>query len=133
MRRITVFVIFGLTALFCAEGGYAQQTGSVGVTAPSTDSMKSRDVSDSVIAIAPFRINVPMHAVMLPGAGMTASEPWHPRLGLVLSGGGARGFAQIGVLRAFEEAGIRPDFIVGTSVGSIVGGLYASGYNARRL
>ncbi|MBR9974637.1 MAG: patatin-like phospholipase family protein, partial [Bacteroidetes bacterium] len=56
-----------------------------------------------------------------------------PRIGLVLSGGGARGLSQVGVLRALEEAGIRPDFIVGTSIGSIVGGLYASGYNARRL
>ena len=44
--------------------------------------------------------------------------PWHPRLGLVLSGGGSRGLAQIGVLRALEEAGIRPDFIVGTRITS---------------
>jgi NTE family protein len=56
-----------------------------------------------------------------------------PRIGLVLSGGGARGLAQVGVLKALEEAGIRPDLIVGTSIGSIIGGLYASGYRASRL
>lgn len=66
-------------------------------------------------------------------AAPSCSELRTPTVGLVLSGGGARGLAQIGVLRAFEEADIRPDFIVGTSIGSIVGGLYASGYSADRL
>ncbi|MCZ7556317.1 MAG: patatin-like phospholipase family protein [Bacteroidia bacterium] len=55
------------------------------------------------------------------------------RFGLVLSGGGARGLAQVGVLKALEEEGIRPDFIVGVSIGSIIGGLYAAGYSATRL
>jgi NTE family protein len=55
------------------------------------------------------------------------------KFGLVLSGGGARGLAQVGVLKALEEEGIRPDFIVGVSIGSIIGGLYASGYTATRL
>ena len=56
-----------------------------------------------------------------------------PKIGLVLSGGGAKGFAYVGVLKAMEEAGIRPDYIVGTSIGSIVGGLYAIGYSADQL
>jgi len=56
-----------------------------------------------------------------------------PKIGLVLSGGGARGLSQIGVLQALDEAGIVPDLIVGTSIGSIVGGLYASGYTVERL
>lgn len=47
---------------------------------------------------------------------------------LVLSGGGARGLAQLGVIKEFENAGIRPDLIVGTSIGSIVGGFYSCGY-----
>ena len=51
-----------------------------------------------------------------------------PRLGLVLSGGGSRGLAQIGVLAVLEEAGIPLHCIVGTSMGSLVGGLYAAGY-----
>ena len=48
-------------------------------------------------------------------------------LGLGLSGGGTRGAAHIGVLRALEEAGIRPEIISGTSAGAIIGGLYAAG------
>lgn len=52
-----------------------------------------------------------------------------PKIGLVLSGGGARGFAHIGVIKVLEEAGIDVDFIGGTSMGSIVGGLYAMGYS----
>lgn len=55
------------------------------------------------------------------------------RIGLALSGGGARGFSQIGVLRAFEESGITVAAISGTSIGGIVGGLYASGYSADSL
>jgi len=56
-----------------------------------------------------------------------------PIVALALSGGGSRGLAQIGVLRALEEAGIRIDMIVGTSMGSIVGGLYAAGYSVDQL
>lgn len=56
-----------------------------------------------------------------------------PKLGLVLSGGGAKGIAEIGALKVLEEAGIRPDLITGTSIGSIVGGLYALGYPADSL
>ena len=52
-----------------------------------------------------------------------------PKIGLALSGGGARGFAQIGVLQILEENNIPVDFIVGTSIGSIIGGLYAAGYS----
>lgn len=55
------------------------------------------------------------------------------KVGLVLSGGGAKGFAHIGVLKVLEEAGIRVDYIGGTSMGAIIGALYASGYNAQQL
>lgn len=55
------------------------------------------------------------------------------KVGLVLSGGGAKGFAHVGVLKKLEEAGVRVDYIAGTSMGAIIGGLYASGYNAREL
>ena len=56
-----------------------------------------------------------------------------PRLALVLSAGSMRGFAHLGVLKVLEEAGIRPDLVVGTSAGSIVGGLYASGMPVEAL
>ena len=56
-----------------------------------------------------------------------------PKIALVLSGGGAKGLAHIGVLKVLEEAGIRPDIITGTSMGSIMGSLYAVGYTAAEL
>ncbi|MGB5818566.1 MAG: patatin-like phospholipase family protein [Saonia sp.] len=55
------------------------------------------------------------------------------KVGLVLSGGGAKGMAHIGVLKVIEEAGVQIDYIGGTSMGAIVGALYASGYSATEL
>ncbi|MEM7084771.1 MAG: patatin-like phospholipase family protein [Bacteroidota bacterium] len=55
------------------------------------------------------------------------------KVGVVLSGGGAKGLAHIGALKVIEDAGVRVDYIGGTSMGAIVGALYASGYNARQL
>ncbi len=55
------------------------------------------------------------------------------KVGLVLSGGGAKGFAHVGVLKVLEEAGVRVDYIGGTSMGAIIGALYASGYAANEL
>lgn len=62
-----------------------------------------------------------------------ASSPQRKKVGLVLSGGGAKGVAHIGVLKVLEEAGIPVDYIAGTSMGSIVGGLYALGYSPAEL
>ena len=56
-----------------------------------------------------------------------------PRIGLVLGGGGARGTAHVGVLKVLEELRIPIDYIAGTSMGSVVGGLYASGMNAAEI
>src|SRR3954466_15144796 len=53
-----------------------------------------------------------------------------PKIGLVLSGGGAKGLAHIGILKAIDSAGLKIDYITGTSMGSIIGGLYAIGYSA---
>ena len=57
----------------------------------------------------------------------------HPKIGLVLGGGGAKGAAEIGVLKYIEEAGVHIDYIVGTSIGSIIGGLYSVGYRSQQL
>ncbi|HEX8562311.1 MAG TPA: patatin-like phospholipase family protein [Flavobacterium sp.] len=62
-----------------------------------------------------------------------AQEQKKLKVGLVLSGGGAKGFAHIGVLKVLEEAGVEISYIGGTSMGAIVGGLYASGYNASQI
>ncbi len=56
-----------------------------------------------------------------------------PKIALVLSGGGAKGFAHIGVLKVLEKNGIRPDFVVGTSIGGLIGGLYSIGYSPDQL
>lgn len=56
-----------------------------------------------------------------------------PKVGLVLSGGAAHGLAHIGVIKYLEEMGIQADYVTGTSIGSIIGGLYAMGYDADRM
>lgn len=60
-------------------------------------------------------------------------EQPRPKVGLVLSGGGAKGLAHIGVLKVIDSLGIKIDYVAGTSMGAIVGGLYASGYTANEL
>jgi NTE family protein len=60
-------------------------------------------------------------------------NPRPVKIGLVLGGGAARGFAHIGVIKALESQGIVPDFVVGTSAGSLVGALYAAGNNGFAL
>ena len=61
------------------------------------------------------------------------SDTQKPKVGLVLSGGGAKGFAHIGVLKVIDSLGIKVDYIAGTSMGAIVGSLYASGYSGKQL
>ncbi len=68
--------------------------------------------------------------LLLPLYGFAESQP---RTGLVLSGGAARGLAHIGVLKALEEHGVRIDAIAGTSMGAVIGGLYAAGYRVDEL
>lgn len=63
--------------------------------------------------------------------GATAQK--RPKVGLVLSGGGAKGVAHIGVIKVIEEAGIPVDYVVGTSMGSIIGGLYSIGYTPSQM
>jgi NTE family protein len=69
--------------------------------------------------------------VAAPPLSRPTSRP--PRIGLALGGGAARGFAHIGAIQVLEEAGIRPDLVVGTSAGSLVAALYASGRNGQEL
>ena len=68
---------------------------------------------------------------LIPAAGAQTCPAG--RTALVLSGGGAKGLAHIGVVRVLDSMGIRPDLVVGTSMGAIIGGMYASGYSGREI
>lgn len=59
--------------------------------------------------------------------------PKNPRIGLSLAGGGAKGFSHVGVLKILDSLGVKVDYIAGTSMGAIVGGLYASGYSGKEI
>ena len=72
-------------------------------------------------------------ALLLPDRAYASTDGGRKKVAVVLSGGGAKGMAHIGALRVIEKAGIPIDIITGTSMGSIVGGLYAIGYDAHRL
>jgi NTE family protein len=76
---------------------------------------------------------LPLVFCLLPFATFAQDDIKKPKIGLVLSGGGAKGLAHIGVLKEIEKAGIKIDYIGGTSMGAIVGGLYACGYSANQL
>jgi len=81
-------------------------------------------------------IGPPTAPVVAPVQAPSASLPVAKapaRIGLALGGGAARGFAHVGVIQVLEEAGIRPDMVVGTSAGSLVAALYASGRNGAQL
>ncbi|HJV02158.1 MAG TPA: patatin-like phospholipase family protein [Burkholderiaceae bacterium] len=86
--------------------------------------------STQVLAPAPERI-----APALAPAPAASTDPVHhrPRIALVLSGGGARGFAHIGVLRVLQELRVPIDIVVGTSMGSVVGGAFAAGSSVAQL
>src|SRR5580698_6915992 len=66
-------------------------------------------------------------------AAQTPTPSGRPKIGLVLSGGGAKGLAHIGILKAIDSAGLKIDYITGTSMGAILGSLYAVGYSADSL
>ena len=79
-----------------------------------------------------MRYHALLIGLLLLAANASAQQPpaARPKIGLVLSGGGAKGLAHIGILKALDSAGLKVDFITGTSMGSIIGGLYAIGYSA---
>ena len=71
--------------------------------------------------------------LVFPAFSFSQEKSVRPSVGLVLSGGGAHGIAHLGVIKAMEEAGLYPDYISGTSMGSIIGGMYSIGYSADSL
>lgn len=81
-----------------------------------------------------FRV-LKIMALLLVAHGSTLAQTAaaRPKIGVTLSGGGAKGFAHIGILRAIDSAGLKVDYITGTSMGSVVGGLYAAGYSGNQI
>ena len=123
----------GVFGVICAVFGlagwtitFAQDTPAQEAPAPEMPAQQVPDVDPTAAPAvsAPFG-STPAAASPVP--------PHRPRIGLVLSGGGARGIAHIGVLKVLEEQHIPIDAIAGTSMGAVVGGLYASGLSAREI
>ena len=83
--------------------------------------------------LSAFALLMSACSTIKPAAAPVAPVIEAPRVALVLGGGGAKGFAHVGVIKALEQNGITPTIVVGTSVGSLVGSLYASGLNANKL
>ena len=81
----------------------------------------------------PVQSAPPVETTLPAPVEVTKPEVRPPKIGLALGGGAARGFAHIGVIQVLEENGIRPDLVVGTSAGSLVAALYASGKSGTEL
>lgn len=94
----------------------------------STASWEASEDEDTLVIRLDF-LRSSSHQIPFPAKAM----PQRPKVGLTLSGGGARGLAQIGILKVLERESIPVDFIAGTSMGGIIGGLYAAGYSAEEL
>lgn len=105
-------VLPGIVMMFVASGAFAQQLNLVNRSYdPKADSLFFRQMQ----------------------ARMAEIRKTRPTVALVLSGGGAKGAAHIGVLKYLEEKGIPVDFVAGTSMGGLMGGLYAMGYSAAQI
>ncbi|MEP7244591.1 MAG: patatin-like phospholipase family protein, partial [Gammaproteobacteria bacterium] len=90
----------------------------------------AQDAASEARAVPP---PLPATQPVVQAAAEAKDERRHPRIGLVLSGGGARGAAHIGVLKVLEDLRIPIDAIAGTSMGAVVGGLYATGFSAHDI
>lgn len=97
---------------------------------PHTDTTMRHTLALTLTLLLTAATAEPAHAIEAAGTTLyaAATDTCHSTVGLVLSGGGAKGIAHIGVIQALEENDIPIDYITGTSMGAIVGGLYAAGY-----
>ena len=113
---LNVRTIFCITALLIATLLTEMTTQSDAVASPTT-------------LVYPDTLKLPQHRYTL----FNFMRPARKTVGLALSGGGANGLSQIGILKALDEAGISVDFIAGTSMGAVIGGLYSCGYSPNEL
>jgi len=100
---------------------------------PSTPPVKAEPPAEPAVPATPVTPAEPVTPAAPPPVAAPKPPPRPPRIGLALGGGAARGFAHIGVIQVLEEAGIKPDLVAGTSAGSLVAALYASGKGGQEL
>lgn len=130
LSKIGLIVASGLVLMAC-------QTVSLAPVAPISAKPALGSPSSPIPQANP-RQPAPVLAPQTPVTQPAPTPPAPPnvralKIGLALGGGAARGFAHVGVIKALEARGIHPDIVVGTSVGSFVGALYASGYSGTDL
>src|SRR5260370_20588002 len=94
---------------------------------------RSRSCRRPTVTAAALLVAAGVALPVSPAPGQASHPQARARVGIALSGGAARGLAHIGVLRVLEEAGMPVDVVAGTSMGSVIGGLYAVGYTAAQL
>lgn len=116
-----------------STGPSTAPTDGAGAASPSAGAAPTPAGTDRLLSEASGDVPIPLLQGDLATAPRPRSTGPRARLGLVLSGGGARGLAHIGVLKVLEREHIPVDVITGTSMGAIIGGLYASGMSAESL
>ena len=153
LRKVLIIVSLQVFGLFYTANGQSVVSNSVETEVEETKIEKtinqeqsiSQEVSDyhlfpinqeqiainqEQIAINQERIAINQERLPINQKQLAINPQQRKKIGVVLSGGGAKGFAHVGVLKVLEEAGIPIDYIAGTSMGAVVGGLYAVGYSA---
>ncbi len=95
--------------------------------------MENNELRENLVLPGLKKIWAVIVLILISQTILSGKNPQKGSLGLTLSGGGAKGFAHIGVLHIIDSLGLKVDYITGTSMGSIVGGLYAAGYSASEI
>ncbi|MBX3633929.1 MAG: patatin-like phospholipase family protein, partial [Rubrivivax sp.] len=124
-----VLLLTGVLLAGCQSAPPAREPRPTSVAVPVTPPVPTAPAASAPTTAAS---DTATPATPLPAAAVPPpTRP--PRIGLALGGGAARGFAHIGAIQVLEEAGIRADLIVGTSAGSLVAALYASGKSGQEM
>jgi NTE family protein len=136
--RLGPWLRSGVLALGLVLGACANSPPPIKAVAPVTDGTGNTLNSPASPgapnpAGGPAAGNAPGATPTPPAAPLAHVRPHDVRIGLALGGGAARGFAHIGVIKALEAHGIHPDLVAGTSAGSVVGALYASGMSGLQM
>ena len=122
---VVLLIFFGTSFTFAS----AFRSTSIALPSPVSASASVLTSTSLSAPASAFSQSSASSSLSVTSADTTHATPHRPTVGLVLSGGGARGFSHLGVLKALEENNIPIDYISGTSMGAIVGALYAIGYS----